>query len=136
MDKTKFIDELSFHFSTSQWNGGQNVNKRETKAQWFFDIENSALLTPKQKQKLQRKYAQYTYQDGRLLLISNQESRIQKANKEAVIKRFLKIINDVLTPDKARIETKIPKSQIIKRQIDKQSQSKIKYQRQSKIDIE
>ncbi len=136
MDKTKFIDELSFQFSTSQWNGGQNVNKRETKAQWFFDIENSALLTPKQKQKLQRKYAQYTYQDGRLLLISNQESRIQKANKEAVIKRFLKIINDVLTPDKARIETKIPKSQIIKRQIDKQSQSKIKYQRQSKIDIE
>ena len=76
------------------------------------------------------------YQDGRKMLISNQESRTQKANKEAVIKRFLEIINDVLTPDKKRIQTKIPKSQIIKRQVDKKSQSKIKTQRQCKIDIE
>ena len=76
------------------------------------------------------------YQDGRKMLISNQESRTQKVNKEAVIKRFLEIINDVLTPDKKRIQTKIPKSQIIKRQVDKKSQSKIKTQRQSKIDIE
>lgn len=136
MNKEAFINQLSFQFSTSQWNGGQNVNKRETKAQWFFDIENSDLLNPRQKQKLQKKYAQYTYQDGKLLLITNQESRTQKANKEAVIKRFLEIINDVLTPDKARIQTKIPKSQIIKRQVDKKSQSKIKQQRQSKIDIE
>ena len=136
MNKEVFINELSFQFSTSQWNGGQNVNKRETKAQWFFDIEQSTLLTPRQKQKLQKKYAQYTYQDGKLLLIANQENRTQKANKEAVIKRFWEIINDVMTPDKARIETKIPKSQIIKRQIDKQSQSKVKQQRQSKIDIE
>jgi protein subunit release factor B len=136
MNKEAFINQLSFQFSTSQWNGGQNVNKRETKAQWFFDIENSDLLNPRQKQKLQKKYAQYTYQDGKLLLITNQESRTQKANKEAVIKRFLEIINDVLTPNKARIQTKIPKSQIIKRQVDKKSQSKIKQQRQSKIDIE
>ena len=135
MNKEAFISQLSFQFSTSQWNGGQNVNKRETKAQWFFDIENSELLTPRQKLKLHKKYAQYTYQDGKLLLISNQESRTQKANKEAVIKRFLEIINDVLTPDKARIGTKIPKSQIIKRQVDKKSQSKIKHQRQSKIEI-
>ena len=136
MNKEAFINQLSFQFSTSQWNGGQNVNKRETKAQWFFDIENSDLLNPRQKQKLQQKYAQYTYQDGKLLLIANQEYRTQKANKEAVIKRFLEIINDVLTPDKARIQTKIPKSQIIKRQVDKKSQSKIKQQRQSKISEE
>jgi ribosome-associated protein len=67
------------------------------------------------------------------MLISNQESRTQKANKEAVIKRFLEVINDVMTPDKKRIQTKIPKSQIIKRQVDKKSQSKIKTQRQSKV---
>jgi hypothetical protein len=86
--------------------------------------------------KLTTKYRQYVNQDGKIMLISNQESRTQKTNKEAVIKRFLEIINDVLTPDKARIQTKIPKSQIIKRQVDKKSQSKIKTQRQSKIDIE
>lgn len=136
MNPEHLIKEIDFQFSTSQWNGGQNVNKRETKAQWFFDIENSKLLNTRQKQKLHRKYPQYMYQDGRKILISNQESRTQKANKEAVIKRFLEIINDVMTPDKKRIQTKIPKSQIIKRQVDKKSQSKIKTQRQSKIDIE
>jgi len=136
MNPEHLIKEIDFQFSTSQWNGGQNVNKRETKAQWFFDIENSKLLNTRQKQKLHRKYPQYMYQDGRKMLISNQESRTQKANKEAVIKRFLEIINDVLTPDKKRIQTKIPKSQIIKRQVDKKSQSKIKTQRQCKIDIE
>ena len=136
MNPEHLIKEIDFQFSTSQWNGGQNVNKRETKAQWFFDIENSKLLNTRQKQNLHRKYPQYIYQDGRKMLISNQEFRTQKANKEAVIKRFLEIINDVLTPDKKRIQTKIPKSQIIKRQVDKKSQSKIKTQRQSKIDIE
>jgi len=133
MNTEDIIKEITFQFSTSQWNGGQNVNKRETKAQWFFDIENSTLLNNKQKQKLHKKYPQYLYQDGKMMLISNQESRTQKANKEAVIKRFLEVINDVLTPDKARIQTKIPKSQIIKRQVDKKSQSKIKTQRQSRI---
>ncbi len=136
MKPENLIKEITFQFSTSQWNGGQNVNKRETKAQWFFDIENSQLLNTRQKLKLRTKYRQYVNQDGKIMLISNQESRTQKANKEAVIKRFLEIINDVLTPDKARIETKIPKSQIIKRQTDKKSQSKIKTQRQGKIEIE
>ena len=41
MNPEHLIKEIDFQFSTSQWNGGQNVNKRETKAQWFFDIENS-----------------------------------------------------------------------------------------------
>lgn len=136
MNPEHLIKEIDFQFSTSQWNGGQNVNKRETKAQWFFDIENSKLLNTRQKQKLHRKYPQYMYQDGRKMLISNQESRTQKANKEAVIKRFLEIINDVMTPDKARIQTKIPKSQIIKRQVDKKSQSKIKTQRQKKTNLD
>ncbi|MEI6426335.1 MAG: peptide chain release factor-like protein [Candidatus Absconditabacteria bacterium] len=136
MKPENLIKEITFQFSTSQGNGGQNVNKRETKAQGFFDIENSQLLNTRQKLKLRTKYRQYVNQDGKIMLISNQESRTQKANKEAVIKRFLEIINDVLTPDKARIETKIPKSQIIKRQTDKKSQSKIKTQRQGKIEIE
>lgn len=133
MNRQAFIDQLVFQFSTSQGKGGQNVNKRETKAQWFFDIQQTNLLNERQKQKLKTKYRQYVNQDKTTLLISNQESRTQKANKEAVINRFLDIIEDVFKIDKIRQETKIPKSQILKRQSDKISQSKVKQQRQSKI---
>lgn len=136
MNKQTFIDHLVFQYSTSQGKGGQNVNKRETKAQWFFNIQETNLLNERQKQKLKIKYRQYINQDGNTLLISNQEFRTQKANKEAVINRFLDIIEDVFKIDKIRQSTKIPRSQIFKRQTDKQSQSKVKQQRQGKIKIE
>lgn len=136
MNKQSFIDQLVFQYSTSQWKGGQNVNKRETKVQWFFDIQQTKLLNEKQKLKLKKKYRQYVNQDGNSLLISNQEFRTQKTNKEAVINRFLDIIEDVFKIDKTRQETKIPRSQILKRQSDKISQSKVKQQRQGKIEIE
>ena len=136
MNRQTFIDQLVFQYSTSQGKGGQNVNKRETKAQWFFDIQQTNLLNERQKQKLKTKYRQYVNQDENTLLIANQEFRTQKANKEAVINRFLDIIEDVFKIDKIRQQTKIPKSQILKRQSDKISQSKVKQQRQSKIEIE
>jgi hypothetical protein len=68
--------------------------------------------------------------------ISKQENRTQKANKEAVIHHFLDIIDNISTPDKVRITTSVPLSQKLKRHEDKKSQSKIKHQRQSKVDFE
>ncbi len=55
--KEKIIDiiikkELHFHFVRSSGHGGQNVNKRNTKAQLYFNIENTIHLTDKQKAKL------------------------------------------------------------------------------------
>ena len=44
--------EVHFHFSKSGGHGGQNVNKRETKAELYFNIHDSQYLTPEQKQRL------------------------------------------------------------------------------------
>ncbi|NCO98169.1 aminoacyl-tRNA hydrolase, partial [bacterium] len=38
--------EVHFHFSKSGGHGGQNVNKRETKAELYFNIHDSDFLTP------------------------------------------------------------------------------------------
>jgi ribosome-associated protein len=44
--------EVHFHFSKSSGPGGQNVNKRETKAELYFNIHDSNSLTSEQKQRL------------------------------------------------------------------------------------
>lgn len=136
MNRENLCKELVFQFASSQGNGGQNVNKRETKAQWFFNISETYLLSENQKDKLRKNYPQYISHDGNIMQISKQENRTQKANKEAVIKHFLDIIDNISTPDKVRITTSVPLSQKLKRHEDKKSQSKIKHQRQSKIDFE
>ena len=128
--------ELKYETAKSGWHGGQNVNKRETKAQWFFNISETHLLSQNQKEKLRKNYPQYISHDGNIMQINKQENRTQKANKEAVIDHFLDIIDNISTPDKVRIATSVPLSQKLKRHEDKKSQSKIKHQRQSKIDFE
>ncbi|MEI8009523.1 MAG: hypothetical protein WCI00_09555 [bacterium] len=44
--------EVHFHFSKSSGPGGQNVNKRETKAELYFNIHDSNNLTFEEKQRL------------------------------------------------------------------------------------
>ena len=57
MDIQKIIEdilqkEVHFHFAKSGGHGGQNVNKRNTKAELFFNIHDSQYLTPEQKERL------------------------------------------------------------------------------------
>ena len=44
--------EVHFHFAKSGGHGGQNVNKRMTKAELYFNIHDSQYLIPEQKQRL------------------------------------------------------------------------------------
>lgn len=44
--------EIHFHFTKSSWHGGQNVNKRKTKVELYFNIAESDYLTEEQKNKL------------------------------------------------------------------------------------
>ena len=44
--------EVHYHFSRSSGPGGQNVNRRATKAELYFNIHDSQYLTPEQKQRL------------------------------------------------------------------------------------
>lgn len=44
--------EVYFHFVKSSGSGGQNVNKKNTKAELYFNINDSLYLDNKQKQRL------------------------------------------------------------------------------------
>ena len=125
MEKEKIISELTFKAVRSSGAGGQNVNKVSSKVVLSFDILHSKALTEEEIQILKFKLASRLTLDS-VLILNCDEDRSQLKNKEIVMKRFLKIIDENLKPLKVRKATKIPKSAIRKRIKDKKNASEIK----------
>lgn len=96
--------ELHFQTARSGGPGGQNVNKTETKVEVRFKIAASTLLTFDQKLRLQHKLARQLTSEGELLLTS-QEHRTQKQNKEAVVKKLHDLLERALKMPKKRVTT-------------------------------
>ncbi|MDI1304949.1 MAG: alternative ribosome rescue aminoacyl-tRNA hydrolase ArfB [bacterium] len=128
MEKEKIISELSFKAVRSSGAGGQNVNKVSSKVVLTFELKNSKALTEEEKLLLESKLSSRLTTD--LVLILNcDEDRSQLKNKEIVTKRFLELIKKGLIVQKARKETKVPKSAIRKRIKNKKNISQIKQNR-------
>ena len=108
------IKELNFKAVRSSGAGGQHVNKVSSKIELYFDLPNSAELTPEEKELLLKNLQPKLTKQG-VLLLNCDESRSQHKNKEIVIKRFLEIINNGLKIPKKRKATKPSKSSIQKR---------------------
>ncbi len=100
-----FEPEFRFQASRSGGPGGQNVNKVNSKVELRFSIDESGLLTDREKQILLRKLKNRITDEGELILIS-QDDRSQLRNKELVILRFYELIEKALKPEKKRIKTK------------------------------
>ena len=122
--------EVHFHFSKSGGHGGQNVNKRETKAELYFNIHDSDFLTPEQKQRLIDLAGHMVHHEEWILIMTCQEERLQIANKEKVIHHFRQLLEQILPEQKKGVATKIPKKQREARISDKKITSKTKQLRQ------
>ena len=114
--------------SRSSGPGGQNVNKRSTKAMLNWNIIESKILNSEQKQKLLK----YNHHKKEIVIYS-QNQRYWKQNKQDVIKKLNKIVNEVLKPVKKRIPTRVPKRSKENRLKDKKKQAKKKKIRQKPI---
>ena len=128
MDKEILLSELKFKAVRSSGAGGQNVNKVSSKVVLSFDLFNSLGLTQEEKELLKTKISTKLTQEN-ILILASEEDRSQLKNKEVVIKKFLKVIENGLKIPKQRKETKIPRAVKEKRLQEKKSTASIKENR-------
>lgn len=121
---------MYFHFARSGGKWGQNVNKRETKAELYFNIQDSKYLNQEQKERLILLGAHRVHHEETILIMTCQEERLQEANKEKVIHHFKELLMQAFIEPKERIPTKIPQTEREIRITDKKLVSKTKALRQ------
>ena len=109
MDATLLKSELTYKYVRSSGSGGQHVNKVSSKAELYFNLQNSAVFNDDEKQKLTEFFTNRLTKDG-VLILACDESRSQFRNKALVTQRFLELIQQGLKVEKKRISTRIPRS--------------------------
>ena len=109
MDKEILLSELKFKAVRSSGAGGQNVNKVSSKVVLSFDLFNSLGLNQEEKELLKTKISTKLTQEN-ILILTSEEDRSQLKNKEKVIKKCFKLLENALVVPKERKETKIPRA--------------------------
>jgi ribosome-associated protein len=88
--------ELSWRFSRSSGPGGQGVNTADSRAELVWDAARSAVLSPRQRERLLERLS------GRLvdgvLTVTASEHRAQLRNREAARARLAALVAEAVRP--------------------------------------
>jgi len=90
--------EIEFRFSRSSGPGGQHAQKTESRAEALFDVEASAALTERQKQRV-------VARAGRVLRAVAQDERSQWRNRELATERLVELLREALRVERPRRAT-------------------------------
>lgn len=133
MDPTQLYSELQFQFARSGGKGGQNVNKVASKAELYFDIPNSAVLTIDEKAVLLDKLSNKLTSEG-VLILYHQTERSQLANREKVTEKFYQLIRKAFEKPKPRKATRPTKASREEKLAEKKKRGEVK-ERRKKVDF-
>lgn len=124
--------KIRFSFVRSSGPGGQNVNKRATKAQLRVRVEDLGLPFGVAR-RLRKNAGSLLTQDDELL-ISCDDTRSQSRNKQGCIDQLREMVNKAMVVPKTRKKTK-PTRGSVERRIDaKKRRGEIKRSRRSRGD--
>ncbi len=126
-----FAHELSYKTSRSSGSGGQNVNKVETSVTVLWKVEDSAVFTESEKERIMLKLKNKINAEG-ILQTTVSESRKQLQNKKIAIEKIQELVNKSLIVPKKRIATKPSRAKVEKRLESKKKLSEKKENRKFK----
>jgi ribosome-associated protein len=98
--------ELRFTYSRAGGPGGQNVNKVNTRATLWFDLENSPSLSDCQKMRIRQRLAGRISKEG-VLQITAMNHRTQRANRDEARQRFAELLAAALREKPVRRKTRV-----------------------------
>jgi ribosome-associated protein len=109
-----FQHELSYKTSRSSGSGGQNVNKVETSVTVMWKVEDSAVFSEREKERIFFKLKNRINLEG-VLQFTVSESRTQLQNKKIATEKIVELVNKALIVPKKRIATKPSRAKVEKR---------------------
>jgi ribosome-associated protein len=110
--------------------GGQNVNKRATKAQVRLSLDDLP-IPPDARARLATLAGSRMTQAGELVLASD-EHRSQRRNRESCLARLRVLIVTAMNPPRTRRATRTPRWAIERRIEDKKRTAEVKKRRQNR----
>ena len=113
------LSEIDLRFSRSSGPGGQHAQKTETRVEAIFDVEGSAALTSRQKQRVLRKA-------GPVLRAVAQDERSQTRNRELAIERIADALREALHVERRRVATRPSKAAVERRLQQKRRRAETK----------
>ena len=128
-------EELSFTASLSGGPGGQNVNKVSSRVTLWFDVVNSASLSPEQKELVLGRLSNRISKEGVLRVIS-QQTRSQVENRELANERFVELMQDALRRVPIRKKTRVSKGAKLRRLEEKKQRGSLKQERSKRVPVE
>ena len=127
-----FQHELSYKTSRSSGSGGQNVNKVETSVTVMWKLEDSAVFTDLEKERIALKLKNRINLDG-ILQLTVSESRTQLQNKKIATEKIQELVNKSLIVHKKRIATKPSRAKVEMRLESKKKLSEKKENRKFRL---
>jgi len=125
--------EFRFRASRAGGPGGQHVNTSSTRIELLWDVAHSPSLTDEQRARLLERLAPKLDARGTLRIVAAEE-RSQLQNREAAVKRLVRLVTGALKEVKPRRPTRPTRGSVERRLAAKKQRSAVKQERRRRSD--